>query len=52
MTKSKKTVRLYLTVTPDFYELVERKAQEDYAKVATWTTQYLMRNLIVNQKNK
>lgn len=52
MTKSKRTVRLYLTVSPDFYQLVAKKAEEDYVKLATWTTQYLMRNLIVNQNNK
>jgi hypothetical protein len=48
MEKSKRTVRLYLTVPPDFYQLVAKRAEQDYVKVATWTTQYLMRNLIVN----
>lgn len=43
---NKQTVRLKLTLEKEFYELLCSKAKSDYSKVATWTRQFLMRELM------
>ena len=51
MRKNKKMVRLYLTVDREFHTQLVQKAKSDFMKVATWTTQYLMRSLSNNNKS-
>jgi len=45
MRKNKKMVRLYLTVDREFHTQLTQKAKADFMKVATWTTQFLMKEL-------
>ncbi len=47
MTKIKriKNVKMNLTLSPEFYHVLQMNAQNDYVKVATWTKQFLMKNL-------
>lgn len=40
-----KNVKMNLTIPPDFYQVLQQKAQENYVRVATWTKQFLMKNL-------
>jgi len=40
-----KNVKMNLTIPPEFYMVLQQKAQEDYVRVATWTKQFLMKNL-------
>lgn len=42
----KKNVKLNISLEPEFYELLEEKAKEDYLKVATLTKQILKRSLL------
>ncbi|MGD0340499.1 MAG: hypothetical protein ABSA76_02150 [Bacteroidales bacterium] len=42
----KTTVKMNLSLDKDFYELLQDRAKDDYVKVATWTKQFLMRNLL------
>ena len=42
----KKQVKMNLTLDRDFYDLLKEKATSDYMKVATWTKQFLMKNLL------
>ena len=48
MKRLKKTpnVKMNLSLERDFYELLQKKAKNDYVKVATWTKQYLMKCLL------
>jgi len=43
-----------LSLEKDFYELLQTRAKQDYVKVATWTKQFLMKNLLEknNMKDK
>jgi hypothetical protein len=47
MRKIKKTqnVKMNLTLSPEFYQVLKENAKSDYVKVATWTKQFLMKNL-------
>jgi hypothetical protein len=40
-------VRLNLSLSQEFYELLKQKSQQDYVQVGTWTKSYLMKNLII-----
>jgi hypothetical protein len=48
MKRIKKTpnVKMNLSLERDFFELLQEKANNDYVKVATWTKQYLKKNLL------
>lgn len=50
--KQKKNVKMNLTLSPEFYDLLQQNAREDYVKVATWTKQFLMKNLIGDKPEK
>ena len=52
MKKSKKikTIKMNLTLTQDFYQLLKENASADYMKVATWTKRFLMKSLIDRHK--
>jgi hypothetical protein len=43
--KKTKNVKMNLTLSQEFYHLLQQNAQNDYVKVATWTKQFLMKNL-------
>jgi hypothetical protein len=43
--KKLKNVKMNLTISPEFYHLLQQNAKNDYVKVATWTKQFLMKNL-------
>lgn len=43
--KTKKTVKMNLTLTQEFYDLLQQNARNNYVKTATWTKQFLMKNL-------
>lgn len=47
-----KNVKMNLTIPPEFYEVLQQKAQEDYVRVATWTKQFLMKNLNEGDKSE
>ena len=49
MRKTKKKVRLYLTVDRDLHTQLVNNAKSDFMKVATWTTQFLMKSLSNNK---
>ena len=40
-----KNVKMNLTIPRDFYQVLQENASHDYVKVATWTKQFLMKNL-------
>lgn len=46
--KKQPVVKLNLSLERDFYELLQSHAKSDYVRVATWTKQYLKRNLLKN----
>ena len=39
-------VKMNLTLTREFYELLQGKAKGDFVRVATWTKQFLMKHLL------
>jgi hypothetical protein len=43
--KKLKNVKMNLTIPQEFYQVLKKNAQNDYVKVATWTKQFLMKNL-------
>lgn len=47
-----KNVKMNLTIPPEFYKVLQQKAREDYVRVATWTKQFLMRNLDEGDKSE
>ena len=47
-----KNVKMNLTIPPEFYVVLQQKAQEDYVRVATWTKQFLMKNLDEGDKSE
>jgi hypothetical protein len=51
MKKTKKTqnVKMNLTLSREFYELLKENASNDFVRVATWTKQFLMRNLAAHK---
>ena len=44
--KKQPNVKMNLSLERDFYELLQERAKNDYVNVATWTNQYLKRNLL------
>ncbi len=51
MRKNKKKVRLYLTVDRELHAQLVKNAKSDFMKVATWTTQFLMKSLSQNNSD-
>jgi len=47
-----KNVKMNLTLSQEFYDLLQQNAREDYVKVATWTKQFLMKNLYGDKLEK
>jgi len=43
--EKKHNVKMNLTLPQEFYQVLKENAQNDYVKVATWTKQFLMKNL-------
>jgi hypothetical protein len=43
--KNNQNVKMNLTLPEEFYQVLKENAQNDYVKVATWTKQFLMKNL-------
>jgi hypothetical protein len=43
--EKKPKVKMNLSLEREFYELLRDHAESDYVKVATWTKQFLMKNL-------
>ena len=41
-----KNVKINISLDNEFYELIKEKASNDYMRVATWTKQFLMKNLL------
>ncbi len=39
-----------LTLEKEFYDFLLEQAEQDYMRVATWTKQYLKKNLLPNNK--
>lgn len=46
-----KNVKINLTLDKEFYRLLQKKAKNDYMKVATWTKRFLMQNLLDKNNN-
>jgi len=44
--RNQQNVKLNLTLDRDFYQVLQKKAKQDYVKTATWAKQYLMKNLL------
>lgn len=44
-TRKIQNVKMNLTLPVEFYQVLKENAQNDYVKVATWTKQFLMKNL-------
>lgn len=44
------TVRLNLSLSKEFFELLQQKSQHDYVQVGTWVKSYLMKNLLEGDK--
>lgn len=44
--KNQQIVKMNLSLEKDFYELLQANAKKDYVRVATWTKQYLKKNLL------
>lgn len=44
-TRKIQNVKMNLTLSPEFYQVLKENARNDYVKVATWTKQFLMKNL-------
>ena len=45
-TKKKQVVKMNLTLSREFYQLLQANAKNDFMKTATWTKQFLMKSLI------
>uniref|UniRef100_UPI003216BB30 hypothetical protein n=1 Tax=uncultured Draconibacterium sp. TaxID=1573823 RepID=UPI003216BB30 len=43
------SVKMNLTLSRDFYQILKEHAYKDYAKPATWTKQFLMKTLLNNK---
>jgi hypothetical protein len=43
--KNTKNVKMNLSIPPEFYQVLQQNAKQDYVRVATWTKQFLMKNL-------
>ncbi|MGI6322618.1 MAG: hypothetical protein ACOXZO_04790 [Bacteroidales bacterium] len=42
----KQNVKLNLTLDRSFYQVLQKRAKQDYVATATWTKQFLMRHLL------
>ena len=51
-TEKNDVVKMNLSLDSKFYDLLKRKAKSDYVPVATWTKQFLMKNLIKGDKQE
>jgi hypothetical protein len=53
-TRKSQVIKMNLTLTQEFYELLKENARNDYMKVATWTKRFLMKSLLDrhNAENK
>lgn len=45
-TRKNQVIKMNLTLSQDFYELLKENAGNDYMKVATWTKRFLMKSLL------
>lgn len=45
-------VRLNLSLSQEFYELLKQKSKNDYVQVGTWVKSYLMKNLLQGDKDE
>lgn len=43
-------VKMNLTLEKEFYDFLLEQAEQDYMRVATWTKQFLKKNLLPNNK--
>ena len=43
-------VKMNLSLEKEFYDFLLEQAEQDYMRVATWTMQYLKKNLLSNNK--
>ena len=50
-TRKIQNVKMNLTLPVEFYQVLRENAQNDYVKVATWTKQFLMKNLQQGDKS-
>ena len=48
--KKRQVIKMNLTLTREFYQLLQDNARADYMKVATWTKRFLMKSLIEGHK--
>ena len=44
--RNQQIVKMNLSLDRDFYDLLKANADRDYVRVATWTKQFLMKNLL------
>lgn len=44
--KTQQNVKLNLTLDRSFYQVLQKRAKQDYVATATWAKQYLMRHLL------
>lgn len=50
--KKSKNIKMNLTISPEFYQVLQENAKSDFMKVATWTKQFLMKNLTGDKLKK
>ena len=50
--KKNQVVKMNLTLTREFYQLLQLNARNDYMKAATWTKQFLMKSLIARNNSE
>lgn len=50
MEEKSKKVRVYLTMDRELFQQINRIANNDYMKVATWTTRFLKQELTNSDK--
>jgi hypothetical protein len=48
--KKNQVIKMNLTLTREFYQLLQDNARADYMKVATWTKRFLMKSLLDRHK--
>ena len=51
MSKNKPTVKINLSLDKDFYDLIQRNAELNYVRPATWVKQQLMRSILGKNNN-
>ena len=50
--KKNQVVKMNLTLSREFYQLLQLNARNDYMKAATWTKQFLMKSLIARNNSE